>query len=215
MEERKETAKKIGIFGGSFDPIHRGHLAIAEAAYREFGLDEVWFIPAGHSPNKDERGMTSPELRAEMVSLAIEPYPYFKLSRMEIEASGTSYTYLTLSRLKEQYPENTFYFIMGADSLDYFEDWCHPEIICEKAVVLVAVREQWNRQLVEEKIEQIKAMFQAQIYALSCPRFDAASREIRQAIREQHNVEALLPDNVVEFIQKHELYTNLYVSDKK
>ena len=70
--------KKIGIFGGSFDPIHNGHLAIADAAYREFRLDEVWLIPAGHSPNKDENGMTPPELRADMVALAIEPYPYFR-----------------------------------------------------------------------------------------------------------------------------------------
>ena len=207
MEEKKHlSGKKIGIFGGSFDPVHNGHLAIAEAAYREFHLDEVWFIPAGHSPNKDERRMTSPEDRAQMAALAIEPYPYFKLSRIEIDASGTSYTYLTLTRLKEQHPDTIFYFIMGADSLDYFETWRHPEIICEKAVVLVAVREQWDRKTVEEKIEQIKTLFQAQIYPLSCPRFDAASRDIRKAISEGHDVEALIPEKVAEYIRKHEIY---------
>ena len=70
------SGRKIGILGGSFDPVHNGHLAIARAAYTDFDLDEVWFIPAGHSPNKNESGMTLPEYRAEMVALAVKPYPY-------------------------------------------------------------------------------------------------------------------------------------------
>ena len=74
------SSRKIGILGGSFDPVHNGHLAIARAAYTDFDLDEVWFIPAGHSPNKNESGMTLPEYRAEMVALAVKPYPYFKMS---------------------------------------------------------------------------------------------------------------------------------------
>ena len=88
------SSRKIGILGGSFDPVHNGHLAIARAAYTDFDLDEVWFIPAGHSPNKNESGMTRPEYRAEMVALAVKPYPYFKMSTVEIEAEETSYTYL-------------------------------------------------------------------------------------------------------------------------
>ena len=83
--------------------------------------------------------MTLPEYRAEMVALAVKPYPYFKMSTVEIEAEETSYTYLTLTKLKNRYPDTIFYFIMGADSLDYFEEWKHPEIICEKAVVLVGI----------------------------------------------------------------------------
>lgn len=92
--------KRVGILGGSFDPIHKGHLNIAQSAYEEFALDEVWFIPAGHSPNKDEKKMTAADIRAEMTALAIYDIPYFKLSRMEIDAEGTSYTYLTLTKLK-------------------------------------------------------------------------------------------------------------------
>ena len=82
------SGRKIGILGGSFDPVHNGHLAIARAAYTDFDLDEVWFIPAGHSPNKNESGMTRPEYRAEMVALAVKPYPYFKMSTVEIEAEA-------------------------------------------------------------------------------------------------------------------------------
>lgn len=200
------AGKKIGILGGSFDPIHKGHLSIGEAAYRDFNLDEVWFIPAGHSPNKDEKQMTPPEYRARMTELAIAPYPYFKMSRIEIDAAETSYTYRTLTKLKEQYPDTTFYFIMGADSLDYFEEWMHPEIISEKAVLLVAVRSQWDRTDIMRKITTIEHMFDAKIYPLSCKRFDAASREIRQALEQGDGTIGELPVAVMDFIREKHLY---------
>ena len=111
------SGRKIGILGGSFDPVRNGHLAIARAAYTDFDLDEVWFIPAGHSPNKNESGMTPSEYRAEMVALAVKPYPYFKMSTVEIEAEETSYTYLTLTKLKEACPDTDFFFIMGLTPL--------------------------------------------------------------------------------------------------
>lgn len=200
--------KKIGILGGSFDPIHNGHLAIAKAAYEDYQLDEVWFIPAGHSPNKEESEMTAPDVRAEMVALAIRPYPFFKLSMIEILSEETSYTYLTLTKLCEQYPDAVFYFIMGADSLDYFEQWRRPEIICQKVVILVAVREHWDLENVSKKIRKLQQTFQAQIYPLSCKRFDAASRDIR--LRLQNGTASIgeLPDAVLAFIRENHLYEN-------
>ncbi len=200
------SGKKIGILGGSFDPIHNGHLAIAKAACQDFCLDGVFFIPAGHSPNKNEDQMTPPDLRAEMVQLAIEPFPDFYLSRMEIESEQTSYTYLTLSKLKASYPDTQFYFIMGADSLDYFEDWMHPEIICQKAIVLVAVREHWQQKDIAEKIKMIQGLFDAEIYPLSCPKYDAASSNIRQLLKQEKVPEDLLPEPVLTFIREHHLY---------
>ena len=92
--------EKIGIFGGSFDPIHCGHINIAQSAYEEFNLNEVWFIPAGHSPNKDENRMTPAEIRAEMVSLAIEGIPGFRLCHIEIKAKETIYTYQATTKIK-------------------------------------------------------------------------------------------------------------------
>ena len=198
--------KKIGILGGSFDPIHNGHLAIAESAYRDFELDEVWLIPAGHSPNKDESKMTSAQMRAEMVSLAIEDTPYFKLSMYEIEKECTSFTYLTLSELKDMYPDTNFYFIMGADSLDYFEKWRHPEIICEKAIILVSVRDDMNLEDIQTKIMELKAMFHAQIYPLSCSRIDISSSDIRTALINNTGLPNGLPLKVAEYIQKNCLY---------
>lgn len=204
--EHKAGRRKIGILGGSFDPIHQGHLNIAKSAYDEFGLDEVWFIPAGHSPNKDERGMTSAEVRADMVALAIAPYPYFKLSRMEIDAKETSYTYLTLTRLKEQYPDNELFFIMGADSLDYFEQWRHPEIICEKAIILTAVRDNMDIAEIEKKITTLKELFPAEIYPIQGGRTKVSSTKLRQMIQNGQMNDEMLPKAVAAYIRKAGIY---------
>ena len=201
--------KKIGILGGSFDPIHNGHLAIAECAYKDFHLDEIWLIPAGHSPNKDENKMTSATMRAEMTALAAQDFPHFKLSTYEIAKDGTSYTYLTLSDFKEQYPDTLFYFIMGADSLDYFDTWRHPEIICQKAVILVAVRDDMNFDDIQAKIEHIKTQFSAEIYPLSCLKIDISSSEIRANIQTGKDICDMVPQAVADYITKHNLYKNL------
>ena len=103
------SSRKIGILGGSFDPVHNGHLAIARAAYTDFDLDEVWFIPAGHSPNKNESGMTLPEYRAEMVALAVKPYPYFKMSTVEIDELHLSDTH----KIEESLPGYDILFYHG------------------------------------------------------------------------------------------------------
>lgn len=204
--EHTTGCRKIGIFGGSFDPIHQGHLNIAKSAYDEFGLDEVWFIPAGHSPNKDESGMTSAEMRADMVSLAIAPYSYFKLSRMEIEAKETSYTYLTLTRLKEQYPDNELFFIMGADSLDYFEQWRHPEIICEKATILTAVRDDMDIAVIEAKIAALKELFPAEIYPIRGGRTEVSSTKLRQRIQNGQMDKEMIPKAVAAYIRENGIY---------
>lgn len=198
--------KKIGILGGSFDPIHNGHLAIAMSAYRDFKLDEIWLIPAGHSPNKDEDKMTSAAVRAEMVALAAQDIPHFKLSTYEIDKEGTSYTYLTLSDFKEQYPDTTFYFIMGADSLDYFDEWRHPEIICQKATILVAVRDDMDLDDIQEKIAHIKEQFHAEIYPLSCAKVDISSSEIRADLAKGIIPTEELPKAVADYICANNLY---------
>lgn len=198
--------KKIGILGGSFDPIHNGHLAIAESAYKDFNLDEIWLIPAGHSPNKNEEKMTNAVIRAEMTALAVKNIPHFKLSTYEIDKEGTSYTYLTLSDFKEQYPDTCFYFIMGADSLDYFETWKHPEIICLKAIILVAVRDDMDLDDIHKKIEFIKMQFHAEIYPLSCPKIDISSSEIRTKLQMGKGIYDIVPRAVADYIIKHELY---------
>ena len=206
MENVTYYKKKIGIFGGSFDPIHQGHLNIARSAYEEFHLDEVWFIPAGHSPNKDETGMTSAADRAKMVELAIEEYPYFQLSMIEIQSSETSYTYWTLTKLTEQYPDIQFYFIMGADSLDYFENWRHPEIICAKAILLVAVRDELNLLQIEKKINELQKLFHTQIYPITGGKTDISSTKLRQKLRVGADSISMIPPKVAKYIADCRLY---------
>lgn len=199
-------SKKIGILGGSFDPIHQGHLNIAEQARIEFDLDEVWFIPAGHSPNKNEADMTSAENRAEMVERAIAAYPHFKLSRIEVDALEISYTYLTMSKLIKQYPDVQFYFIMGADSLDYFEKWRHPEIICQNAILLTAVRDDIDSAQIEQKITSLKSMFMAEIYPICGGKTDISSTQLREQMKQQQTRPELLPESVWDYICANHLY---------
>lgn len=204
--KQNNSCKKIGILGGSFDPIHQGHLNIALNAQKEFGLDEVWFIPAGHSPNKDESGMTPAEMRAEMVALAIESYPTFRLSRIEIDAAETSYTYLTLTKLTELYPDKQFFFIMGADSLDYFDKWRYPEIICHKAVILTAVRDDMDIAEIQQKINALKKLFHAEIYPVQGGRTDISSTEIRRAAAADETKPVMIPVSVWKYIKEKQLY---------
>ena len=206
MENVTCEKKKIGILGGSFDPIHQGHLNIARSAYEEFQLDEVWFMPAGHSPNKDESGMTCAAKRAKMVELAIAEYPYFKLCMIEVESSETSYTYRTLTKLTAQYPDIQFYFIMGADSLDYFEKWRHPEIISEKAILLVAVRNTQNLPQIQKKINELQKLFHTQIYPITGGKTDVSSTELRKKIREGTDNPNMIPSIVADYIAACGLY---------
>ena len=134
--------RKIGIMGGTFDPIHIGHLILGEAAYEQFGLDEVWFLPAGNPPHKRNRaGQAKDAQRVEMVRRAIASNPHFVLCTKEMKDEGYTYSYRTLEAMRKEHPGTEFYFIIGADSLFYFDEWKNPERICAAAKILVATRD--------------------------------------------------------------------------
>lgn len=200
------SGKKIGLLGGSFDPIHYGHIRIAENACQEFQLDEVWFIPAGHSPNKAEEKMTPASIRAYMVSAALENYPYFRVSNIELQSAETSYTYRTMEKLHQLYPDSRFYFIMGADSLDYFEHWRHPEIICKYAVILAAVRDSMNLAQIQSKIAQIKELFPASIFPLHYKKIPVSSTQLRGMAKRHELDSSCLPQKVIDYINQNHLY---------
>lgn len=147
---------KTGIFGGAFDPIHKGHIYMARKAMEEYSLDRILLVPSGHSPNKTENAMTAFSHRYNMCKLASEAVPGIEVSDIEIKDESTSYTYVTLQKLKALYPKDELYFIMGGDSLDYFETWMRPEIIAQTAIILVMVREnfqssRWKKRLLISK----------------------------------------------------------------
>ncbi len=197
---------KIGIMGGTFDPVHYGHLMIAENAAEQFGLDQVWFMPTGNPPHKKSSCITDAAHRCAMLKLAITGNPRFFLSTREIEDTGICYTYRTLTALCQEYPDYQFYFIMGADSLLELEDWCKPAVICQKAVILAAVRDLTDDNALETQIRCLKQKFQAEIFRIQTPNFSISSHNIRERTEKGVSTRYLLPDCVREYIAAEKLY---------
>lgn len=199
----------IGIMGGTFDPIHLGHIQLAEQALNEVHLDRILFMP-NHTPwMKRGRGVLDIEHRLNMVRLGIEGHPSFELSLVEIEAAGDSYTYQTLETLKKDYPKETqFYFIVGADSLFNMEDWVHPELILQNAVILAAVREGHDREALNKQRERLIRLFGGEIRLLSMEQVDISSTRIREEFYRSASVKEMLPKKVAEYIAQHHLYQN-------
>ena len=144
---------KIGIMGGTFDPIHIGHLLLGMFAYEDFGLDEIWFLPNGNPPHKQTKeGEEALGHRIEMVRRAISDVPYFRLCLHEAKEKEHSYTYKTMRELCALYPEDTFYFILGADSLFAIEEWKYFREIFPTCTILAAMRDDKD---VEDMMRQI------------------------------------------------------------
>lgn len=197
---------RIGILGGSFDPIHKGHLHMAKSAYDTGVFDEIWLMPAGHSPNKSEEDMTLATHRFAMCKLAAAEYSFLRASSFEVDSADRSYTYLTLEKLSNQYPEHQFSFIMGADSLDYFEKWKNPQIIAALCPIYVINRGEFSNAYLEEKIRQINAIFPARITIVPCEKYHISSSEIRSNLWQNRDYAGYLPEAVVDYIRKNHLY---------
>lgn len=202
-----ESRKKIGIMGGTFDPIHVGHLILGEAAWRQFGLDQVWYMPAGNPPHKQNRaGRATDEQRVDMVRLAIQSNPHFVLSMQEMNEDGYSYTYRTLEHLRAQYPDVDWYFIMGADSLTDFDTWREPHRIVKNCQVVVATRNQMDQDAFEKLLNRRREEFQHDFLKLDTPNLDVSSRHLRDMLHAGQSIRYYVPDNVLSYIQKEELY---------
>lgn len=198
--------KKIGIMGGTFDPIHIGHLLIAENAREQLGLDKVLFIPAGNPPHKRNRGGATNEQRVEMVRRAIKTNPYFELSLMEMNREGFTYTYQTLEMLKEEHPDEEYFFIIGADSLYDFKDWKEPARICACASIVVATRNHTDDELLNYEMQMAGKWFHGNFIRLHTENIDISSRQLRSWIASGHTIRYYVPDDVIEYIEKIRIY---------
>lgn len=203
----------IGIMGGTFNPIHNGHIKIAQAAYEQFHLDEVWFMPNHLPAYKNNYDIISGELRLEMVSLAIKDIPYFKASDFEIKKKGKTYTYKTMEELALQYPQHSFCFIMGADSLMTFDKWMHPEIILQYADILVAVRDNQGISEIKTQISYLSNLYKKDVFHLILSdKISCSSSNIRKKFRENdisHSISAntlMISQDVYKFIKDRKLY---------
>lgn len=198
---------KVGILGGTFDPIHNVHLKLGQQAYEQFDLDEIWFMPSGHPPHKTDHRVTEGQHRSNMVQLAISGKPWFVYSDFEQKRQGNTYTAQTLSLLHEAYPEHSFYFIVGADSLYQIEHWFHPELVMKQTIILAAVRPwKMEHRSLKQQISYLKETYGARIYEIQFDENDLSSEEIRQALARGEDVSSYIPEPVLSYIREHGLY---------
>ncbi len=185
-------------------------------AMEEYSLDRILLVPSGHSPNKTENAMTAFSHRYNMCKLASEAVPGIEVSDIEIKDESTSYTYVTLQKLKALYPEDELYFIMGGDSLDYFESWMKPEIIAQTAIILVMVREKFSKAADGGKdCTYQKTVLGRYKTFLKCDRMDVSSTQVRRLLRAKSQAdgyrspkgaEMFLDAAVMSYIQANNLY---------
>lgn len=202
------SKRKIGIMGGTFDPIHNVHLILAENAYREYGLDKVVILPSSHPPHKKEAAVTPAEDRINMIRLACQDVPYFQPSEFEMERSGYSYTSDTLALLHEQHPDTEYYFIMGGDSLFEIESWHQPEKIMQQCIILAGIRNGISMDDFVGRAYALMMKYRADIRILNVPDLEISSTMLRKRIRDGLSIRYLVPDSVEQYIREHRLYTS-------
>lgn len=204
--------KRIGIMGGTFNPIHIGHLTLAQWALDGADLDEVWFIPTGISYMKSPQEESSSqevlpsEERLHMTELAIRGNDSFKCLDIEVKREGYTYSYETMEQLKKAYPEDEFFFIAGADCLFAMENWRNPERIFSCATLVASVRGDATMQEMEEKRRYLEQKYQGSIMLLPFLHMSISSTEIRRRVREGRSVRYLVPDSVLAYIKEKEFY---------
>ena len=201
--------RKIGILGGTFDPFHKGHFMLAKTAYEQFDLDEVWIMPNGNPPHKRDTEQTDFEIRCEMVQLAIHDFPYMKLCKVEGSEECYHYTYQTLGKFHEQYPDIDFYFIIGADSLKDFPTWREPGKIAACCTLLVACRDEAGILELRSKAAEIEELYDGSVLIMNSPKVDAASSEIREMVSEGKDISPYVDSKICDYIQKQKLYETI------
>ena len=199
---------RLGLYGGSFDPVHYGHLLLAECCREELRLDAVWFLPAAISPFKKEQSQTGAKHRVEMLKLALAGHEAMNVSTLEIDRGGVSYTVDTLNEIHQQQPEAELFFLMGADSLLELPTWREPARICQLAIPVVAARA--NHSAVDydvlrgvvspERLEAIRS------HQVTVPLIDLSSTDLRRRVAEGKSIRYRTPRAVEKYIETHGLY---------
>ena len=202
--------KKIAILGGTFNPIHNGHLKLAENVRRQFALDEFWFLPSPNPPHKQGRVVTDYSHRFAMTRIAAARYQGFVCSDFESKRTGKSYTSDTLTELTELYPDTEFFFVMGADSFYEFHTWHEPEVISKLASLIVAGRDYEKDHLsLSQQAEYLKEKYGTRALFVRAGEVDISSEQLRTWLAAgKKSVGRYLPPEVLEYIRAHHLYEN-------
>ena len=201
---------RIGIFGGSFDPIHFGHLILAEHCREQANLDQVWFMPCALSPHKSAGAHGTARQRTEMIELALGGHEPFLLSEIEIERGEVSYTVDTLKQIKESNPDDELFLMMGDDSLEGFPSWRDPETICELATLLVVNRPGsgdvdlsiLKKFVSPERFQDFEKL------KITYPQIEISSSEIRNKVAQGTSIRFLTPRSVEKYIETQKLFVD-------
>jgi nicotinate-nucleotide adenylyltransferase len=198
---------RIGIFGGTFDPIHMGHLILAEQCRQQAGLDQVWFMPAAHPPHKAGVGLTRFEQRCDMIELATAGHPAFRLERLEQDLPAPSFTAKTLAAIHRLHPGNELFLLMGSDGLPDLPGWYEPRQVIEQAGLIVVPRPGvmlWTAERLALALGVDAAAIRLRFVA--CPLIEIASRELRRAVADGMSVRYMVPRAVEEYIRDRKLF---------
>jgi nicotinate-nucleotide adenylyltransferase len=199
---------RVGVFGGTFDPVHLGHLILAEQCREQAALDQVLFVPAALPPHKQEQMLTPFERRVEMLSVAISGHPAFRIEELEKDRAGPSYTVDTLTQLQQARPGDELCFILGSDNLHDLPLWYQPRRILELATLLVVARTDWptfSEQELKQSL-QLADDFPLRYQIVEAPLITIASRDIRRRIAEGRSVRYMIPRAVEAYVEDKGLY---------
>lgn len=192
--------------GGTFNPIHMGHLILGEQAYEQYQLDKVYYMPSKQPPHKDLKDIIPDNLRRDMVELAIKGNSHFELSTIELDREGITYSVDTLEYLKKTERDTEWYFIIGADSLYQIETWRNPRRLLELTNIIVATRYHMSESTITEQVNYLKDTYGAHIEILEFPTIEISSKLIRERIKCNKSIQYYVPETVDEYIQKKNLY---------
>lgn len=202
---------KTGIMGGTFNPIHNAHIKIALSAKKQYCLDRIIFITGGNPPHKTA-DVTADD-RFKMTSLAIKSIEGFEDDDFEVNRTEKSYSLHTFKYLREKYPDDELFFIIGEDSLVDLNKWYKPEEILELCSLLVFPRN--SLKTLDEEIKSAMQIYGNKIFPINAPIFDISSTEIRKKLSENKSVDGLIPENVYDYIKRNGLYRNTLQNDYK
>lgn len=199
--------RRLGVMGGTFDPIHYGHLVAAAAAVEEFGLEQVVFVPAGQPPHKEPVTVSDSVHRYLMTVLATVANEHFTVSRVDIDRPGPSYTVDTLAELRRQYNSDTeLYFITGADAMLQILQWKDGASLFEMCHFIAATRPGYGLSGLKSALGPVAERFAHRIHPLQVPALAISSTDIRERVRDGRSARYLLPDTVWHYIMKNGLY---------
>ena len=206
MTEFTEISTRIGVLGGTFDPVHIGHVSLGMAAISEANLEKLLVMPAYIQPFKQCKHVTDDEHRLAMTKLAFENVPKSEISTLEIDRMRISYTFDTLSELKKKYPDEEIFFITGTDSFLQIDSWYKGVDLLKNFSFIVSVRPGYYEHELNEKIETYQNLYCTEVIKLSARMPDISSTDIREAYRKGESILSLVPESVERYIIDNGLY---------